>query len=70
METSEIMYKINRMPKRERMFIAERIIHSLLEEKKNSSLKKAVDCLSDDYRIDKDLTAFTQLDFEDFYETR
>jgi hypothetical protein len=70
METAEIMSKINRMPKRQRMFIAERIIRSVLAEDQNTLLKKAVTCLYDDYRTDKNLTAFTQLDFEDFYETR
>jgi hypothetical protein len=61
METAEIMCN---MPRRQRMFIAERIIHSFLGEEKDISLKKAVACLSDDYRADKDLTAFTQLDIE------
>jgi hypothetical protein len=70
METTEIMSKINRMPRRQRMFIAERIIHSVLAEDQNKRLKKAVDCLYDDYRTDKELTAFTQLDFENFYEIR
>ncbi|GHT47994.1 hypothetical protein FACS189440_10430 [Bacteroidia bacterium] len=70
METAEIMYKINRMPRRQRMFIAERIIHSVRSEEQNTLLKKAVACLYDDYRTDKELTAFTQLDFENFYETR
>ncbi|MDR0866492.1 MAG: hypothetical protein LBO74_16400 [Candidatus Symbiothrix sp.] len=70
METAEIMYKINRMPKRQRMFIAERIIHSVRAEEQNTQLKKAVACLYNDYCTDKDLTVFTQLDFENFYETR
>jgi hypothetical protein len=70
METVEVIHKINRMPRRQRMFIAERIIHSILAEEQNTQLKKAVTRLYDDYSTDKDLTAFTQLDFEDFYETR
>ena len=31
---------------------------------------KAVDLLFDDYKNDKELTVFTQLDQENFYETR
>jgi hypothetical protein len=45
-------------------------VEAFLGEEKDTSLKKAVACLSGDYRKDKDLTAFTQLDIEDFYETR
>lgn len=30
----------------------------------------AADRLANDYRTDKDLIAFTNIDFEDFYETR
>jgi hypothetical protein len=70
METVEIMHKINRMPRRQQMFIAEQIIHSILGKEKDTALKKAVACLSDDYCTDKNLIAFTQLDCEDFYETR
>lgn len=33
-------------------------------------MKKAADTLYTDYKSDKELTAFTNLDFEDFYETR
>ena len=32
--------------------------------------KKAADVLLSDYKSDSDLTAFTNLDFEDFYETK
>jgi hypothetical protein len=30
----------------------------------------AAEALLSDYKTDKDLTAFTNIDFEDFYETR
>jgi hypothetical protein len=68
METVEIMHKINRLPIGQQMFIAERIIHSIREIDRNNSMKKAVDRLYDDYRTDKNLTEFSQLDFENFYE--
>jgi hypothetical protein len=72
METAEvdIMHKINRMSKKQRIFIAERIIHSVREEAQHKSLSRAVDSLYNDYCTDKELTAFTQLDFENFYEAR
>jgi hypothetical protein len=38
--------------------------------KKAFSLEKAAEMAAEDYRNDKDLTAFCALDGEDFYETR
>jgi hypothetical protein len=34
------------------------------------SLEKSVDLMQSDYETDKELTVFTQLDGEHFYETR
>ncbi|AEF82064.1 hypothetical protein TREAZ_0063 [Leadbettera azotonutricia ZAS-9] len=52
------------------MFIAERIIHSVREEEQTATLKEAADSLYEDYKNDPNLTAFTSLDYEEFYETR
>jgi len=38
--------------------------------KENNSLEKAAEMAADEYRINKELTAFCVLDGEDFYETR
>jgi len=38
--------------------------------KEYSSLEKAAEMAADDYRNDKELTAFSVLDGEDFHETR
>jgi len=38
--------------------------------KKTSSLEKAAEMAANEYRSDKELTAFCILDGEDFYETR
>jgi len=38
--------------------------------KKALALEKAVEMAADEYRNDKELTAFSALDGEDFYETR
>ena len=69
METMNIMRNIGRLPVSQQMLIAEHIIHSIRREDQ-SPMKKAVELLHKDYLTDKDLTVFTQLDCEDFYETR
>jgi hypothetical protein len=52
------------------MFIVEKIIHSICEESQSAELEKAVEYLHDDYKNDQNLTAFTCLDCESFYEAR
>jgi hypothetical protein len=70
MQTSGILCEIYRLPILERMYIVERIIHSIRADENISELEKAVAMMADEYRTNKELTAFTQLDGEDFYETR
>jgi len=40
------------------------------KEKEYNTLEKAAEMAADEYRNDKELTAFSVLDCEDFYETR
>ena len=40
------------------------------KEKEYNTLDKAAEMAADEYRNDKELTAFSVLDCEDFYETR
>jgi len=69
METLEIIRNIYRLPTSQQMLIAERIIHSI-RQKEQPSMEVAADHLYADYTTDENLTAFTQLDCEDFYEAR
>jgi len=70
MRTSEIIKEIQRLPFQKRIFVIEKTIHSLRKQEDTNQLKKAADSLYSDYKSDKELVAFTNLDFEDFYETR
>ena len=69
METLEIIHNVNRLPQSQQMLIAEGIIHSI-RKSEGRSLETAAERLYADYMTDDNLTAFTQLDCEDFYETR
>jgi hypothetical protein len=69
MEVLEIMRNVNCLPLSQQMLLAERIIHSV-RYSEQPSMEMAAERLYADYVTDKNLTVFTKLDCEDFYETR
>ena len=69
METLEIIRHVNRLPLSQQMFVAECIIHSI-RQREQPSMEMAAERLCADYMADENLTVFTQLDREDFYEAR
>jgi len=58
------------LPISKRIYVIEKAIHSIRKQEDNSLLKKAAEALYMDYKTDEHLVAFSNLDFEDFYETR
>lgn len=70
MRTNELIKEIQRLPIQKRMFVIEKTIHSLRKQENTNEMKKAASTLFSDYMSDKELVVFTNLDFEDFYETR
>ena len=66
----KLINEIKRLPLSKRIYVIEQAIHSIREQEEKKRIKRAVDLLLDDYRSDKNLTAFTTLDFEDSYETK
>ena len=69
MTTANIISELDRLPLTDKLFVIEQTLKSIRTEKEKS-LKAAVESLYDDYKTDKELTAFTKLDKEPFYETR
>ena len=69
METLEIIRNVNRLPLSQQMLIAQRIIHSI-RKREQPSLETAAERLYADYVTDENLTVFTKLDCEDFYEAK
>jgi hypothetical protein len=69
METLEIIRNVNCLPLPQQMLIAERIIH-LIRKREQLFLETAVELFYADYMTGENLIVFTQLDCEDFYETR
>ncbi|MDR1962982.1 MAG: hypothetical protein LBQ50_04315 [Planctomycetaceae bacterium] len=73
METLTILKAINALPMDQRIFIVERVLHSIRKQEKKMSLKEAAALAYDDYKNDSELTelirCFEDEDFYD-YETR
>ena len=70
MGTSEIISEINKLPVSQRLTLIELTIKNIRAEDRKQELSVAAERLYDDYVNDPELTAFTSLDFEDFYEAK
>ncbi|OFY70100.1 MAG: hypothetical protein A3G23_11715 [Bacteroidetes bacterium RIFCSPLOWO2_12_FULL_37_12] len=70
MQTVDIMQEIKRLPLNKKFYVVEETIKSIKKDELNHQMGLAVDELYNDYVNDKELTAFTTLDFEKFYEAK
>ena len=70
METKEIISEIEKLTVKERLQIIEKTARTIQMDDEKEQMKIAADQLYDDYKNDTELTAFTNLDLEDFYEAR
>jgi len=64
MGTTEILKEIKRLPIQERIFLVEKVLHEIREKEEYNELKDAAEALYSSYKSDKELTVFTNLDFE------
>jgi hypothetical protein len=70
MKTRDLIKEIQKLPVRKRIYVIERSMHLMRKQDEEDQMKKAADELYEDYLSDQELTAFTNLDYENFYETR
>ena len=70
MRTSELIKEIEKLPVQKRIFVIERTLQSIRRNEENSQMKKAAELLYHVYTTDSELTAFSDLDYAEFYETR
>lgn len=70
MRTTELIKEIEKLPVQKRIFVIERTLQSIRRNEENSQMKKAAELLYHDYTTDAELTAFADIDYADFYETR
>ena len=69
MTMTAIIREINKLPLTEKLLLVEKTLKSIRQQKEHS-LDNAVKALYDDYKSDRELTMFTKLDAEAFYEAR
>ena len=70
MKTTELIKEIEKLPVQKRIFVIERALQSIIRNEENSQMKKAAELLYHVYTTDSELTAFSDLDYAEFYETR
>ena len=69
MSTKEILNSINQLPFNQSISLIEKALKTL-HESEDTQLEKAANSLLADYNNDSNLTAFTSIDFDKFYEAR
>ncbi len=70
MQTIDIIHEIQRLPLTKRFYVVEETIKSIKKEEMNHRMELAANELFEDYTNNKELTAFTTLDIEHFYEAK
>ena len=70
MRTLDLIKEIKRLPLQKQIYVIEKTIHSIRMQEDSNQMSKAANLLMSDYKTDKELTAFTNLDYEEFYEAR
>lgn len=70
MQTIDIIHEIQRLPLAKRFYVVEETIKSIKKEEMNHQMELAANELYEDYTTNIELTAFTALDIEHFYEAK
>jgi hypothetical protein len=70
MQTTTLIRDIKQLPLAAKVRIAEQTLRLIRREKSKRQIADAANLLYDDYLNNKELIAFTALDFENFYETK
>ena len=69
MTTTSIIEELNKLTTAERLLVIEKTLKAIRQESEGT-VDQAVNSLYNDYKTDKELTIFNQLDAEPFYEAR
>lgn len=69
MSTFDLISEIRKLPVSDQMLVIERTMHSIRVAETQKRMRHAADLLYDDYATDPELTTFTELDTQDFYES-
>jgi hypothetical protein len=70
MSTADILKEIDLLPLNEKLRLLQQAIKDILRHNYGQQLSVAAEALEEEYKTDKDLTAFSSIDMDDFYETK
>jgi hypothetical protein len=70
MGTVQIIQEIQKLSIDKKFHVVEETIKAIKQEETSNQMDLAVKLLYNDYTSDKELTAFTALDLQEFYEAR
>ncbi len=70
MSKAELLKEIDKMPLHEKLSLLERAIKDIIKQTNENELTLAADSLENEYKTNAELTVFSTLDIEDFYETK
>lgn len=70
MSTQELIKQIEQLPLQDRIELVEKVMHSIREQTKENAMTQAAESLYEDYKKDSKLRAFTDIDLDNFYETK
>jgi|LakMenEpi05May12_1017382.scaffolds.fasta_scaffold25123_2 hypothetical protein len=70
MQTIEIIEEIERLSLDKKIFVIEETLKSIKKKEVSHQMEWAVNELYSEYKTNKELTEFTSLDYENFYETK
>jgi hypothetical protein len=70
METAELIKVIDILPLEKKFLIIEETLKSIKKQEFADQMTRAAEMLYTDYAHNKELTAFTSLDLDNFYEAK
>lgn len=70
MSTTEIIRELDKLPISERLQVIEQTLKKIRAAELYQQMTLAAEDLTDEYKVNKELTVFSDLDIENFYEAR
>ncbi len=70
MQIEELIHEIQLLPMSKKVYLIEETLKSIKKEELALQMESAAEELSEEYLTNKNLTAFTELDLESFYEAK
>lgn len=70
MSNMQLLETIEKLPVQQQFYLVEKIIQNIRRKQEKDNMILAAEELAGEYHSNKELIAFQDIDFEDFYETR